>query len=189
MWRVRFVAIRRVRWAHGTQRGEGSCARCVRTMRIIFFYFFLVKPSSYSRTTYTDGRGDDGKTPRRGREGLRAQPRHAPRASNARGHRPRRRAQKPSPSVAQRAGREERVLVEGYPGGPHSSRVHVDAPGCAAQGAPAVRRTLYVGIAAAADRVRAVPAAWRRTRVQVKSSQVRLPSRQSAHKAYVRVAF
>ena len=25
-----------------------------------YFYFFLVKPSSYSRTTYTDGRGDDG---------------------------------------------------------------------------------------------------------------------------------
>ena len=23
-------------------------------------FFFLVKPSSYSRTTYTDGRGDDG---------------------------------------------------------------------------------------------------------------------------------
>ena len=38
-------------------------------------FFFLVKPSSYSRTTYTDGRGDDGKTPRRRREGLRAQPR------------------------------------------------------------------------------------------------------------------
>ena len=41
----------------------------------VFFVFFLVKPSSYSRTTYTDGRGDDGKTPRRRREGLRAQPR------------------------------------------------------------------------------------------------------------------
>ena len=45
--------------------------------------------------------------------------------------------------------------MEGYPGGPHSSRVHVDAPGCAAQGAPAVRSTLYGRIAAAADRVRA----------------------------------
>ena len=57
--------------------------------------------------------------------------------------------------------------MEGYPGGPHSSRVHVDAPGCAAQGALAVRSTLYGRIAAAADRVRAVPAAWRRTRVRV----------------------
>ena len=39
-------------------------------------FFFLVKPSSYSRIqTYTDGRGDDGKTPRRRREGPRAQPR------------------------------------------------------------------------------------------------------------------
>ena len=38
-------------------------------------FLCLVKPSSYSRTTYTDGRGDDGKTPRRRREGLRAQPR------------------------------------------------------------------------------------------------------------------
>ena len=57
--------------------------------------------------------------------------------------------------------------MEGYPGGPHSSRVHVDAPGCAAQGAPAVRSTLHGHIAAAADRVRAMPAARRRTRLRV----------------------
>ena len=57
--------------------------------------------------------------------------------------------------------------MEGYPGGPHSSSVHVDAPGCAAQGALAVRSTLYGRIAAAADRVRAMPAARRRTRVRI----------------------
>ena len=29
------------RWVHGTQRGEGSCARCVRTMRIMLCYVML----------------------------------------------------------------------------------------------------------------------------------------------------
>ena len=46
--------------------------------------------------------------------------------------------------------------------------MHVDAPGRAAQGTSAVRSVLlHGGIAAAADRVRAVPAAWRRTRVRI----------------------
>ena len=139
--------------------------RLLRPFGIITFCFF------FGKTVFLLTNNGHGRTRRR-RENTKAGARGAkgaaaPRASNARGHRPRRRAQKPSLSVAQRAGREERVLVEGYPGGPHSSRVHVNAPGCAAQGAPAVRRTLYVGIAAAADRVRAVPAAWRRTRVRV----------------------
>ena len=38
---------------------------------------FLVKPSSYSRTPYTDGRGDDGKNTKAEARGLRAQPRAA----------------------------------------------------------------------------------------------------------------
>ena len=37
--------------------------------------------------------------------------------------------------------------------------VYVDAPRYATQGAPAIRSLLYVGIAVAANRVRAVPAA------------------------------
>ena len=38
------------RWVHGTQRGEGSCARCVRTMRIMLCYVmlcaFYISPSA-----------------------------------------------------------------------------------------------------------------------------------------------
>ena len=41
------------------------------------FFFFLVKPSSYSRTTYTDGRGEDGENTKAEARGLRAQPRAA----------------------------------------------------------------------------------------------------------------
>ena len=38
------------RWVHGTQRGEGSCARCVRTMRIMLCYVMLcVCPGSLDR--------------------------------------------------------------------------------------------------------------------------------------------
>ena len=39
--------------------------------------FFLVKPLSYSRTTYTDGRGDDGENTKAEARGLRAQLRAA----------------------------------------------------------------------------------------------------------------
>ena len=138
-----------------SQRSEGPSR---------FFFFWLNRLLTHEQPTRTDeettGKHQGGGERGQGRS-------RAPRASNARGRRPRRRAQRPSLSVAQKAGREERVLVEGYPGGPHSSRVHVDAPGCAAQGALAVRSTLYGRIAAAADRVRAMPAARRRTRLRV----------------------
>ena len=43
-------------------------------------------------------------------------------------------------------------------GGPHSSGVHMDTPVRPAQGALGVRSMLYVSIAAAANRVWAVPA-------------------------------
>ena len=39
--------------------------------------FVLVKPLSYSRTTYTDGRGDDGENTKAEARGLRAQLRAA----------------------------------------------------------------------------------------------------------------
>ena len=38
------------RWVHGTQRGEGSCARCVRTMRIMLCYVMLCVIVGVSRT-------------------------------------------------------------------------------------------------------------------------------------------
>ena len=44
---------------------------------LLWGFFCGVKPSSYSRTTYTDGRGDDGENTKAEARGLRAQPRAA----------------------------------------------------------------------------------------------------------------
>ena len=97
---------------------QPRAARVQHTQAQAASFFFLVKPSSYSRTTYTDGRGDDGentKAEARGKGRSRA-----PRASNTRGHRLRRRAQKPSLSDAPegglgRAGIRGRLPVAGWP--------------------------------------------------------------------------
>ena len=94
----------------------------------------------------------------------------APRASNTRRRKLRRRARKPSLSDAPEGGLGRgRGFADGYPcqGGPHSSGVHMDTPVRPAQGALGVRSTLHLGVAVAADCVRAVPPVRRRTRVRI----------------------
>ena len=93
----------------------------------------------------------------------RARPTHA-------GGKLRRRAQKPSLSDSPvgglgRAGTRRRLPL--CQGGPHSSGMHVNTPMRTAQWALVVRSTLHGSIAAAAHRMRAVPAARRCTRVRV----------------------
>ena len=46
-------------------------------MVVVVVVVVLVKPSFYSRTTYTDVRGDDGENTKAEARGLRAQPRAA----------------------------------------------------------------------------------------------------------------
>ena len=77
------------RAGHRAKNGKcsGSLAKRMQTMLVKAghphvptvspFFFFLVKPLSYSRTAYTDGRGDDGENTKAEARGLRAQLRAA----------------------------------------------------------------------------------------------------------------
>ena len=75
-WRAHLSRLRRRKLSQG-KRASGAVAEGAGCCGFCFVLFCFVKPSSYSRTTYTDGRGEDRENTKAEARGLRAQPRAA----------------------------------------------------------------------------------------------------------------